>query len=478
MRNVTLLLTVLLLSMTPLSGASTPNPTVTGPVEAHGIPGRSGHDYTFFATNHDLASHGYIEEEFFIEGTASRYNTPAQTTGTVTDSGHAYRTRIVVRRPADAKRFNGTVLVEWYNVTNNFDAENVWFFAWEHMLRGGYAWVGVSAQQVGVRALKTFSTARYGTVDVTDNGTVMNDALSYDIFSQAGQAIKSPSGTDMLGGLKARHVFAVGESQSAGRLATYANSIHPLANIYDGFFLLSALNQKIRTDLKVPVWKMSAEYDVAAGEANRRQPDTEMIRIWEVAGTSHVDHHLRMSREPLELRDIGPSSEAMMATSCKVPTVGTRVPIQYIIAAVFDGLVRWVEKRTPPPIALPITISSFGPPVVVSRNKLGLVIGGIRLPQVAVPIAENNGTNSGPGACVRWGYYKPFDIETLNMLYPTHESYVNSVERVANENVRAGYILKPDADAMIREAKDSAIGRLDSPEAERTRPMSDFDKNP
>jgi hypothetical protein len=115
------------------SGA-VPNPVVTGPVASPGIPGATAHNYTFFATNHELAVHGYIEEEFFIEGTANRYNTPAQTTGTVIDGNHPYKTRVVVRRPADAKRFNGTVLVEWYNVTNNFDAENMWFFAWEHMM--------------------------------------------------------------------------------------------------------------------------------------------------------------------------------------------------------------------------------------------------------------------------------------------------------------------------------------------------------
>src|SRR5215470_6852980 len=168
----------------------------------------------------------------------------------------------------------------------------------------------------------------------------------------------------MLGGLKARHVIAIGESQSASRLSTYVNSIHPLANVYEGFLLFSSLNQKIRTDLTIPVWKMSAEFDVGFGEASVRQPDTNVFRSWEIAGTSHVDHHLRMSREPLELRDIGTSSEAAMATSCGVPTVGTRVPIQYVLAAAFDSLVRWVEKRTPPPPALPITISSFGPPIV------------------------------------------------------------------------------------------------------------------
>src|ERR1051326_3592741 len=161
---------IFMLAMT--ASAAVPNPSVTGPVASVGIPGNTAHDYLFFATNHDLATHGYIEEEFFIQGTANRYNTPAQTTGTIIDGDHPYKTRVVVRRPAAAKRFNGTVLVEWYNVTNGFDAENMWFFTWEHMLRAGYIWVGVSALQVGVAALKKFSMARYGAIDVNQGGTV------------------------------------------------------------------------------------------------------------------------------------------------------------------------------------------------------------------------------------------------------------------------------------------------------------------
>jgi hypothetical protein len=52
------------------------------------------------------------------------------------------------------------------------------------------------------------------------------------------------------------------------------NSINPLAKVYDGFILLSSLNQKIRTDLNAPVWKISTEFDVQGGEANARQPNT------------------------------------------------------------------------------------------------------------------------------------------------------------------------------------------------------------
>ncbi len=106
-----------------------PVPDLTGPVAAPDIPGAPTHNYVFFASNHELAVRGYVEEEFFVRGGARTYETPDLKTGAVTDSGHPYLTRIVVRRPADPKRFSGTVLVEWDNVTNNFDAENTWFFA-------------------------------------------------------------------------------------------------------------------------------------------------------------------------------------------------------------------------------------------------------------------------------------------------------------------------------------------------------------
>jgi len=107
-----------------------------------------------------------------------------------------------------------------------------------------------------------------------------------------------------------------------------------------------------------------------------------------------------------------------------------------------------------------------------------LALGGIRLAEVAVPTGINVGTNTGPGACARWGYYKAFDVATLNKLYPTHSSYVSAVEKVTNENLRAGFILKADAERTIQEARDSAVGRLDSLEGQRGRALSEFDRAP
>src|ERR1700722_5599900 len=154
-----------------------PPPTVTGPIKNTAKPPDESHGYPFNPSILDLASKGYIEEEFFIEGTANRYKTSPTATATVQDAGHAYKTRIVVRRPLTAAKFNGTAIVEWTNVTGGRDLEMDWFQSADHFVRAGYAWIGVSAQRVGVDALKAWSPSRYGSLDVTEGGKITNDDL-------------------------------------------------------------------------------------------------------------------------------------------------------------------------------------------------------------------------------------------------------------------------------------------------------------
>jgi hypothetical protein len=203
--------------------AAVPNPLVSGPIPAGAPPGSATRDYPWMATMHSLSAVGYVEEEYFFEGTANRYSTPAPigTTGSVLDSGHPYRTRMVVRRPIAPERFNGTVLAEWQNVTAGYDLDAMWGASFEHIIRSGYAWVGISAQRVGVQGdpngLKNWSPLRYGSLDVTKGGTITDDALSYDIYAQAMQAIRHPAGVSPLGTLVAQRVLAIGASQSASR---------------------------------------------------------------------------------------------------------------------------------------------------------------------------------------------------------------------------------------------------------------------
>ena len=228
-------------------GATAATPTVTGPIAAATPAGDPSHQYPFFAALEDLKGRGYIEQEFFVSGTANRYDTPGGATGSIIDGDHRYKTRVVVRRPANQARFNGTVVIEWNNVTAGHDLDIDWYQAHDYFIRSGIAYVGVSAQRIGVEALKVWNKDRYGSLDVTADGTIINDALCYDIFADVARAVRKPV-VDWLGGLKPQIIIATGHSQSAARLATYINSVHPLAPVFDAVVVHGG-GGKIRTDL-------------------------------------------------------------------------------------------------------------------------------------------------------------------------------------------------------------------------------------
>jgi ABC-type transport system substrate-binding protein len=89
----------------------------------------------------DLRKRGYAEREFYATGRAHRYRgavTGARTDAQVIDGGWDYKTRALVRWPK-ARPFNGTLVVEWFNVTAGQDADFAWAESHEHLLRQGYA---------------------------------------------------------------------------------------------------------------------------------------------------------------------------------------------------------------------------------------------------------------------------------------------------------------------------------------------------
>jgi Alpha/beta hydrolase domain len=195
----------------------------------------------FAASPEDLAKKGYVEEEYYVAGTARRYIFPdPMNNAAVVDGSYDYKTRMIVRRPADPAKFNGTVIAEWYNVTLGHDIDFNWATSRDYFIRNGYAVVSISAQRAGVERLKTWSPARYGDLNVSAPNTTppdplnTNDVLCWDIFSQVIAAIREPGSVDALPGMKVRRVIATGESQAGRRLTQYYNSIDPLHRVVDG----------------------------------------------------------------------------------------------------------------------------------------------------------------------------------------------------------------------------------------------------
>jgi hypothetical protein len=439
----------LLVAASPAAAVDAPvSPTVIGPIPVNANPGDPSHDYTFFTPTQDLGAYGYVQEEFFLQGTAKRYGSTGLRLDTLE---HPYKTRIVVRRPISAKRFNGVVLAEWQNVTAGYDLDAHWGPSWEHIMRSGYAWVGISAQRVGVHqagtGLKAWSPVRYGSLDLTDGGSVTDDSLCYDVFSQAALALQSPAGVDPMGGLTVSMVLAIGASQSAGRLVIYFNAIHPAHDVYDAFYLLVG-GTGTRTDLSTKVFQILSEREVMSS-AHRRIPDSDNHRLWEIAGAAHSGFQSAEYRAPILARDgITPSS-----TACDLPPY-SHVPTGYALNAAYDHLARWVKDGTAPPTAPLVEMTQIAAPTcttgclnVIKRDSLGMALGGLRLPYFDVPTAFDSGNNSGPAFCVLYGTHHPFDSATLRSLYRNHGDFVSAFNASVTRNL-AGFIVEADAQKM------------------------------
>jgi Alpha/beta hydrolase domain len=456
---------------------------VTGPVT-----GGTGQP-NLISTSFDLASVGYSAHEYFLSGTATAYSSskPLSADGrwSVQPASTApYTTRLVVYRPSNPKRFNGTVVVEWLNVSSGFDSPPDWLGAHTSMIRDGTAWVGVDAQAVGVQGgaaavaglaaggLKAADPARYGSLHHP------GDSYSYDIFSQAGRAARSTAQTSALGGLPVRRVIAVGESQSAFRLVTYINAVQPRDHVYNGFLVHSRwgtgspLSQAplppvgvpdrtvIRTDLKVPVLTFETESDLLQGYVGARQPDSRWFRLWEVPGTAHADAYTtggfgdtgdgKAEAALLDMAAVGGGP-----LNCTSPI--NDGPAFLVLNTALHDLNRWVTTGTAPPHA-PRINASVGPPVTIARDAHGNALGGIRTPLVDVPIATLDGRpNNGGPFCNLFGHTGPFTPPVLSSLYSSHAQYVAAFDRATRRAVTNGFLLPQDAQHLEAAAASSGV---------------------
>jgi hypothetical protein len=426
---------------------------------------------------------GWVEEEFAAEGAATSYRAEGElpTDGSfelAEDTTADYRTRVVVRRPAEASDFGGTVVVEWLNVSGGVDASPDYSYMSEELLRGGYAWVGVSAQRIGIeggpvavsapggeglagQGLRALDPERYGELHHP------GDAFSYDIYTQVARALRDPEG-DALGGLEVARVLAVGESQSAFALTTYVNGIQPLAGQFDGFLVhsrggaaaplgeadagidiagtIGGEPTRIRTDGAAPVLVLETETDLLSvlGYLPARQPDDEMLRLWEVAGTAHAD-----------ARIIGPLADAL---GC--PTAINDGPHHFVVKAALRALDAWVRTGEAPPEAPRLDVDEAGATPAFRRDGNGIALGGIRTPQVDVPVATLSG-EAGEGAsiiCLLSGSTVPLPAERLGELYASADAYVEAYTEAADAAIEAGFVLDDDREALLADADPDAIG--------------------
>lgn len=451
----------------------------------------------------DLGAHGYAETEYTAAGIARSF--AATGSGPVTVTGSApFVTRVLVRRPIQAAAFSGCVVAEWLNVSSGSDAAPEYTYLADELVRAGHAWVGVSAQYTGVAggvdSVDLPSTATAGVDAGPGNGLIAadpdryhglshpGDGFCYDIFGHIGTALHDtdtrstdtvrdggPSGVPHpLAGLPVRHVIAAGESQAAMALTTYVNRISQLHNAFDGALIHSrAVGQLslstpapggtagpvdiasayhgdpvVIGDGLIPAVIVQTETEVLGDfdYVRARQPDSDRVRVWEVAGTAHADRY-----------QIGPYEDLL---GCPAPV--NRGQQRFVVRAALHHLSAWIDGGTAPPAAAPLTVDMSARPPRYVVDEIGNVRGGVRTPCVDAPASVLSGIVDTPGVsriCVLFGSTTPAAPEALARRYRGPDDYLAHYRAATDAAIDAGFVLAADREELLADADPDAIPR-------------------
>jgi hypothetical protein len=439
--------------------------TVIGPVE-----GGKGRPFAAPAAG-EVPAH-YVVEEYLLEGTARSYR-PVGEAGidgrwTVEPDDEAgYRTRMFVVRPRDAADFNGIVVVNWQNVTAGVDIGVPPPEAYR-----GDAWVGVSAQHVGVHGQADQGDGRPATgglpIEDPDRYSTLHhpgDAFSYDIFTQAARTLapgREVGDVDPLGGLEPATILATGGSQSAMRLGSYLDAVHSREQLFDGYLLTlhfgicprppdqwpvgdvsradgapSPASARIRDDIVAKVIVVCSEGETMSMYPVR-QPDSDTFRYWEIAGTAHAT---------------GGGLDALMERGGAAIFSGlddfhpNTVRWDYVSDAALRHLVAWVTRGEAPPQFARIEVED-GPPAAIRRGEDDNAVGGLRVPELAAPSARHRGGNDGNRMLALLGQSIPYSAEELQARYPDRDAYVAAWDAGVDDLVATGLDIDRDVDVL------------------------------
>lgn len=444
----------------------------------------------------DFKAAGYVEEEYFMRGTANIYEETGENSKKVRYPDVPYCNRFLVRKPEHAEDFSGDVMIEILNATAGFDIDRMWILGKDEIMRRGAVYVGITSKPDVFASLKKFHADCYGEISWkapferkenedeknTDPKVVPREkdqetGLFWDMLTDLTKYLRTD--TQILPAGKDRKMYLLGWSQSVGYMTTYRNYFafsEDGENIFDGYLaaggvhmLVIPLNQdgygkalphKEKVDIMpVPFIAAQTESENAhfgAYEARQENSDTPELkyRCYEIAGCTHdtVYSLLDYYKEDAYLYEIGVGPQYVGDNEHP-----NDYPSQYAIAALFSHLLDWVRKGIVPPEAPRIEVDEALENV---RDENGNAVGGVRLPQIDVPAATYyNYSDSSvipDGRNPLFGHVEYFSKEKLTELYGTLAAYEAKVRESAEQAVRHGYLLEADKESCVQNAVQTA----------------------
>ena len=371
---------------------------------------------------------GYVTDEYFVSGTAN---------------GQPYKTRILVRHPAQAARFDGIVVAECMHSNGfavTFEPARKSFFM------RGYVHVEIAAQQANIATLQAFNPVRYASMSIA------SAQQTSEILAQVGLLIKSNLSNGPLAPLSARELILEGTSQASQVLRSYQAQKHfqermaDGAPIVDGYLATSTLGTAPMMVVDVPTIHMPTMTEVNSNGGAYRRADSDdpgnRYRLYEVAGMAHAN-----SRD----------TPTYVPDPCSLPV--SDFPWGAMAAMGLHRLVEWVAHGVVPPRAPPLEFdnNTANDGSRLALDAEGNVKGGVRNTYVDVPAAAYGVPNAGatPAAqfnCSIAGWRVAYEASTLHVLYRNKGAYVSAVNRRLMRLEGEGWMLPEYADDVRSDA--------------------------
>jgi len=428
----------------------------------------------------DLAKAGYVEEEYYLSGIA-----PAITAAGEILFQAPYTTRFLVRKPKDAARFNGTVIIEPFTWFGERGAG--WILTREYLLRAGYAYVGYTlninkpasdpkftpdydaeareryGKIVNFEFMRRFDYARYAPLGFYYDparfvrGNVPDPFVpqSEGVGAQLALLLKSNAPRGPLAGLKVERVYVDSWAVTAQVWMDYLDQgRHQQWRMPDGRPLIDAYmtgrmsygevaGDVVRVPRKMPddvpfvtVYSQSElMHDAAEGIALPPDTDRPRLRYYEVTGTPHL-RLADLGTEEVEnfAADVGRAYDAR----CQVLY---DEPAEVIVSALLDGMDKWVRDGKVMPMAPRVVREGKG---VARDSRTGNMTGGVRPPWIMVPAAAYM-TDAETGCGLIYDTKIPYSAQQLRKLYGNYESYRRKFEAAKVTAIAQGYLLPEDA---------------------------------
>lgn len=363
--------------------------------------------------------YGYETAEYVITGTAT---------------GQPYRTRLVVRRPADASRFSGMVIAEAMHPVGRAHAFQ---YNSVYLMDAGHVNVEVSTR--GIEQIAAFNAERYGDHRIAD-------AQINEVLAQAGALIRSDGSP--IADLDIRGMILWGTSASSRILTDYlpAHAVFKTAameNIYDGFMPTS--NGSDIAPVDVPMIQVPTQHEFENIATARQDGDAPgaQFRVYEFPGMGHL-----MARH----------NERLSPGDCVHPL--SNYPLEAYMSVALHHLLEWVDKGTLPPRAdrvwIDRNVGNDGSLMLL--DEYGNPRGGIRSPYVDVPVAAYTARNEPLNEAAATGcrlsvWDRPFTEEELRELYGSREEFLRRFAESLNAQEAAGWSLPVYHDLIMADAE-------------------------